>query len=128
MTRLLPSLLLALAFVATGCDSAGPEAASADFRGDGPPGSCQFAIAGPSQLAAGQTATYYITAQNNCLIQDTDWHVGLGATVVSSDQTTAQIQAGTWTNSFRIEAYVSSYENGYILTLTDVARDVTITP
>lgn len=126
MPRLL-SCLVALAFVVSGCDATGPESASADFRGDAPPGSCSFSIAGPSALGQGQTATYSITSENGCLLQDSDWNAGLGATVVASDETTAQIQAGSWTNSFQITVNVTYYE-GYVLAIREISRTVSITP
>lgn len=126
MTRLL-SCLVALAFVVSGCDAAGPDRATADLRGEGSPGSCSFSIAGPGSLGQGQTATYSITSANGCLLQDSDWNAGLGATVVSSDETTAQIQAGSWTNSFQITVNVTYYE-GYVLAIREISRTVSITP
>ena len=123
MTRLfLLPLFLAVALV--GCDAAAPSA-SADWRGEGGFGSCEFSIAGPNTLATGQTAQYYITSETNCLLQDSDWNVGFNGTLVSSDETTALIQAGPNAGTIWVEVNVTYYENG-VLAITEIQRTISV--
>ena len=74
MPRILPALLLALAFTVTGCDSAAPSETASVY------GECSraFTIFGPSTLAPGQTATYVANTDPNCYLFVVDWSVTSG--------------------------------------------------